>query len=134
MATQSAPVTSPNLYTLSGHDVQVTYSTSGIDGTPHFTYQDHTQTLNFRGDEIHRVETDLGSVVSVSIRHTIDAGSTTFSLLIPRVHLVGETSQPIQTEGITTLHKFSSIPALNQGQRDFYTVTEFRGSSSHVFF
>src|SRR5262245_36565408 len=131
---QPAQVRTPNMFSLSGRDLHITYATSSRDGRPQFTYQDHTRTLHFSGDEIRSVQTDLGRVVSVSIRPTIDAGSTTFSLLVPRITLVGEAAVPVQTVGITTLHKFSIIPTLNQGQMDFYTVTRLTGFASLVLF
>jgi len=122
----------PNLYQLSGKNLNITYSTSGIDGKPHFSYQDLQQTLNFAGDQIRSVETEIGTLVSVTIRMTVDTGGTTFSLLLPRVNIPGEQSVPIQTVGITTLHRFSIIPM--NGQRDFYTVTRLHGSAARVFF
>jgi hypothetical protein len=122
------------MYSLSGRDLHITYATSGEDGKPHLTYQDHTRTLHFSGDEIRVVGTDLGRVVSVSIRRAIDPGSTTFSLLVPRVNLVGEAAIPIRTEGITTMHKFSIAPTSNYGQLDFYTITRLTGFASLVRF
>ena len=122
----------PNLYQLSGKNLNITYSTSGIDGKPHFSYQDLQQTLNFAGDQIRSVETEIGTLVSVTVRMTVDTGGTTFSLLLPRVDIPGEQSVPIQTVGITTLHRFSIIPM--NGQRDFYTVTRLHGSAARVFF
>jgi hypothetical protein len=122
----------PTLYQLSGHHLHVTYSTTGIDGKPHFSYQDLHQTLNFSGDEIRRVETEIGALVSVTIRMTIDTGGTSFSLLLPRVNIPGEQTVPIQTEGITTLHKFSVGPT--PGQRDFYTVARLTGSATRALF
>jgi hypothetical protein len=123
---------SPNLYQLSGKHLNITYSTSGIDGKPHFSYQDLQQTLSFTGDQIRSVETEIGTLVSVTIRMTIDSGGTTFSLLLPRVNIPGEQSVPVQTVGITTLHRFSILPI--NGQLDFYTVTRLNGSASRVFF
>jgi hypothetical protein len=125
------PIT-PNLYQLSGEHLAVTYSTSGLDGKPHFTYQDQQQTLNFSGNQIRSVESDVGTLVSVTIRLTVDSGGVSFSVLLPRVNLPGEQSVPISTDGITTLHKFSVIPVT--GQRDFYTVTPLTGSAARVFF
>ncbi|SEK60704.1 hypothetical protein [Nitrosovibrio tenuis] len=122
----------PNLYQLSGKHLNITYSTSGIDGKPHFSYQDLQQTLSFTGDEIRSVETEIGTLVSVTIRMTVDTGGTTFSLLLPRVNIPGEQSVPIQTTGITTLHRFSILPI--NGQLDFYTVTWLHGSAARVFF
>ncbi len=122
----------PNLYQLSGKHLNITYSTTGIDGKPHFSYQDLQQTLSFTGDQIRGVVTEIGTLVSVTIRMTVDTGGTTFSLLLPRVNIPGEQTVPVETVGITTLHRFSVLPI--NGQRDFYTVTRLQGSASRVFF
>ena len=122
----------PNLYQLSGKHLNITYSTNGIDGKPHFSYQDLQQTLSFTGDQIRSVVTEIGTLVSVTIRMTVDTGGTTFSLLLPRVNIPGEQTVPVETVGITTLHRFSVLPI--NGQRDFYTVTRLQGSASRVFF
>jgi len=122
----------PNLYQLSGKHLNITYSTTGIDGKPHFSYQDLQQTLSFTGDQIRSVVTEIGTLVSVTIRMTVDTGGTTFSLLLPRVNIPGEQTVPVETVGITTLHRFSVLPI--NGQRDFYTVTRLQGSASRVFF
>jgi hypothetical protein len=122
----------PNMYELSGGHIHISYSTSGIDGKPHFTYQDLHHTLNFSGDEIRRVETEIGVLVTVTIRLTIDTGGTSFSILLPRVNIPGEQSVQIQTDGITTLHKFSIIPMV--GQRDFYRIVRLTGHATRVFF
>ncbi len=124
-----------NMFTLSGGGLQVSYSTSGIDGKPHLSYQDAMRALSFTGDEIRRVECDLGTLVSVTIVRTIDAGSTSFSVMIPRVNLPAPFSNvPVQTDGVTTHHAFSIIPAFNQGQRDFYHVTALQGTAANVVF
>jgi hypothetical protein len=47
----------PNRYDLSGEHIHITYSTTGVDGKPHFTYQDQQQTLNFSGGHIRTVQT-----------------------------------------------------------------------------
>jgi hypothetical protein len=136
-----APVQSPtaniaaNMFNVAGGGLNVSYSTSGIDGKPHVSYQDATRSLSFTGDEIRMMEGDLGTVVSVTIVRTIDSGSTSFSLLVPRVNLSAPFgSVAICTDGITTHHAFSIVPALNLGQRDTYTVTALQGTASHVVF
>ncbi|MBS0424399.1 MAG: hypothetical protein JSR71_08245 [Proteobacteria bacterium] len=122
----------PNMYVLSGKNIHVSYSTSGFDGKPHFTYQDLHQTHSFSGDQIRRVETEIGTIVSVTTRLTIDSGGTTFSVLLPRVNLQASQSLPIHTEGITTVHRFSILPVI--GQLDFYTITPLSGTAAQVFF
>jgi hypothetical protein len=99
----AAPFVSPNLFQLSGNTVHISYSTTGIDGKPHFHYQDSQHNLSFTGDEIRQVECDLGALVSVTIQRTIDSGSTSFSVLIPRINLDNRETGHIRTQGIKTL-------------------------------
>jgi len=130
------PVTTtvPNLYRLHGHNLQVTYSTSGFDGKPHLQYHDASQTLHFSGDQIRTLSTEIGTLVTVTIRLTVDTGSTVFTMLVPPVNLQQGTTVDITTYGITTVRRFSIVPEFNQGQVDSYTVTELRGTAAHVVF
>lgn len=134
--TVSASTTqSANLYDLQGKDLHITYTTTGIDGKPHFTYQHGKKTLNFTGDQIRTVGTEIGTLVSVTIVNTVDTGSTSFSLLIPAVNLDQTTLEAaIKTEGITTMHKFSVIPAFNNGQTDNYKFSTLTGTAKSVVF
>jgi hypothetical protein len=129
-------ITQPTHYDLGGRSIHVTYSTTGVDGKPHFSYQDLQQTLTFSGDEIRRVETEIGGFVTVTIAGTVDRGNTTFSILLPRVNLTAGPGQreTIQTYGITTLHRPRIPPQLIAGQRDFYTVIRLTGTASQVIF
>lgn len=131
-----SPFVAPNLYQLAGHGLHVSYTTTGFDGKPHFTYQDAHGAHSFAGDEITSTPTPIGTLVTVRLRLTIDAGSTTFSVLLPTVNLtdgVGH-SAPIHTDGITTVHRFSVVPALNSGQTELYTFTALNGTASLVVF
>ncbi|MBD9355189.1 hypothetical protein IE877_04740 [Methylomonas sp. EbA] len=124
----------PNQYVLHGGNLKVTYSTTGFDGKPHFTYQDGTHTLNFSGDQIRTVGTEDGTLVSVTILMTVDTGSTSFTVLIPHINLDSTLEASIQTQGISTRHKFSIIPDLNRGQLDTYKFTKLVGNASVVNF
>jgi hypothetical protein len=140
----SPTLVQPNLYQLSGGHhagghIHVSYLThSGPatpqfpQGPPRFSYQDANQTLSFSGSEIEVVETELGQVVTVRIRMTVDSGSTTFSVLVPRVNLVPGQPAPVHTEGITAIHRLSLVPGLNQGQQDQYSVTPLHGTASDI--
>jgi hypothetical protein len=120
----------PTLYELSGRGIHVTYSTTSLQGKPLFNYHDAFQVKNFSGDEIQTVDTILGILVTVFLIRTVDTGSTTFTLLVPRVNLPPSNSANITTEGITTLHKFSIIPL--QGQTELYTVHPLHGTARFV--
>lgn len=124
----------PNSFDLSGSAIHIGYTTSGIDGKPHFSYHDASRSLSFNGPEIETIETVLGRVVSVSIFKTIDTGSTSFSVLIPRMNIAAGERAIVHTEGITTIHRFSLIEKLNTGQLDDYSVTPLRGSANIVEF
>jgi hypothetical protein len=130
----SPSTTTPNLYLLHGHHLHITYSTSGIDGKPHFQYHDSFQTLPFSGDEIRTLASEIGTLVTVTIRLTIDSGSTSFTLVVPHVNLDQSHHAHITTFGVTTLHRLSLVPAFNQGQTELYTLTELSGAASLVAF
>jgi hypothetical protein len=123
----------PNLFELSGDGIQVTYSSSSFDGKPKFTYHDAHQVKSFSGDLIQVATTILGTLVSVVINQTVDAGSTTFTVLLPRVNLNLSDIANISTVGITALHKMSIVGAPN-GQTDFYTVHPLQGTAAYVVF
>jgi hypothetical protein len=132
--TMDTKATTPNLFELRNQQVHVVYSSTGIDGKPHLSYQDPHQTLSFSGDEIRVEESEIGRLVSVSLRRTVDSGSTTLTILLPRVTLDASNSAQINTEAITTIHRFSVIPVLNHGQRDFYSVAALTGTARCVVF
>jgi len=125
----------PNLYQFQGKNVSITYSTTSFIGKPLLTYKDKQQTLNFTGNEqIRSVETEIGTLVSVTIRKTVDTGNTVFTLLLPRVNLGNSNSAPVETKGITTTNLFSVIPKFNQGQRQTYTTIPLTGTAQSVAF
>jgi hypothetical protein len=145
MAASASALVQPNLYKLSNSQyagdgkLNVSYLThSGPatqqfpQGPPRFTYDDGNQTLSFAGTEVDVAQTELGTIVSVVIRRTIDLGSTTFSLLVPRVNLVPGQPAAIQTDGITANHKLPLAPGLGQGQQDEFSVTPLQGTASDV--
>lgn len=133
---EDAPAThkTPNLYMLHGNGLHVTYSTTSLDGTPHFDYHDIHNVKAFVGDEIRTEKTEIGTLVSVTIEPTVDGGSTSFSLLLPTVNLVNTDSAPINTIGITTRHRFSIVQSLNLGQTELYTVAQLTGAAQAVIF
>lgn len=125
----------PNLYELSGQGIDVTFLPVGAGGLAHFSYQDAHRSLQFSGDQIRTVEVaDMGTVVSVTLVLTPDSGSTTFSVLLPQVNLDNHrgSSVAVNTDGITTHHRFSLVPQLLRGQLERYHVTPMHGTASLV--
>ena len=130
---KALPIEAPNLFSLSGGGITVSLALSGIDGKPHFSYQDAHQSQSFSGDEITIEETALDTLASVTIVTTPDAGNTTFTLLVPRFNLLGAASHVIYTMGITATHR-TTIAGVGHGQLTTYQVTELCGSAAQVQF
>jgi hypothetical protein len=128
------PTATPDLFELSGPHLHVTYSTTSFLGGPALSYQDAHQGKQFRGDEIRTVECDLGTLVSVTLRITVDAGSTSFSVFIPRMRVSPGEHAAVHTECVTTVHRFSIAPQLLHGQLDTYQVVALRGTAQSVDF
>jgi hypothetical protein len=122
-----------NLFELSGDGIQITYSTSNFQGKPQFNYHDASQAKTFTGDQIQVAASALGTLVSVVLNQTVDAGSTTFTVLLPRVNLNIADIANISCPGITALHKMSIVGTPN-GQTDFYTVHALQGTAAHAVF
>jgi hypothetical protein len=111
--------------------LQVSYSVAG----PQLHYHQGPVIRDFTGKDIRVAEVpDLGTLVSVTIQMMIDSGSTTFTLLLPIVNLPAPPALPavvpITTDGITTLHRFSTVLAAQHGQQEYYTVTPLQGTAS----
>ena len=111
--------------------LQVSYSAAG----PQLHYHQGSVIQDFTGKDIRVAEVpDLGTLVSVTTHMTVDSGSTTFTLLLPRVNLPAPpalpAAVPVATDGLMTLHRFSTVLALQHGQQEFYTVTPLQGTAS----
>lgn len=124
-----------NLFHLEGHGLHIEYSTTSITGQPNLTYHDANQSVTFTGGDIQTVPTEAGTLVSVTIRKTVDTGSTSFSVLIPRTNIepVGATIH-VRTIGVTAIHRFSVVPAFNRGQLDTYATVALHGTAETVEF
>jgi hypothetical protein len=125
----------PNLYQLQGAGIYITYSTGGFGSKLNFTYQDANGSRSFSGDQITVTQTPIGNVVTVTIRLTVDTGSTSFSVLIPNVNLAGPNqAAPVDTVGITTIHRFSIVPTFDRGQTELYQFTPLSGTAIQIPF
>jgi hypothetical protein len=125
----------PNLFSLHGRHVSVTYSTTSIDGQPRLSYHDPQRALSFVGEEIEIVDrTPLGTLVTVTLVHVPDLGITTFTMLIPQINADPGLVTHVETEGITTITRQSFAPQLDKGQIQTYTPVCLTGTAQLVDF
>jgi hypothetical protein len=122
--------TPASVFDVSGDGLHVTYTTAGSD-EPHFTFVGPTRTLSFTGPEIRTLHSpDVGTLVSVTIRRTVDSGSTSFTLVIPPVVLDSpEATARVEAIGITTVHRFSVSPRFRLGQLASYSEVTLSGTA-----
>ena len=123
----------PNSFQLSGDDIQVTYSTTSIDGKPRFTFTKGQKTLNFAGNQISSSTLNIGTLVSVVIAAVPDKSTTTFSILLPVISLPESRRQAFRTLGITTVTK-TTIAGPPPGVQQTYKSVALRGSARLVNF
>jgi hypothetical protein len=121
----------PNTYILSGNGIHVTYMTRSIDGKPLLSYQDAATGTTFKGDQIRTVADEQSELASVSTRMAVDTGYTSFTLIVPRVHLAGGQAAHVSTVGIVGVHRLTvDAPAI--GQLDTYRTVRLSGTASIV--
>lgn len=122
----------PNEYVLQGGGVSITYATNGFLGHPTLSYKDAQQALHFKGPEIRVLPIEIGGLVSVTTRMTIDAGSTTFSFLIPVIFLADQKAeQKFKAPGIRTEHKTALVEPPT-GLRESYEIHDMHGTARSV--
>ncbi|MCZ2860739.1 hypothetical protein [Blastococcus sp. VKM Ac-2987] len=80
-----------NLFDISA-PIGIHYSRSSITGAPLLSYRDTEHDLNFSGEEITRLQTRIGELVTVILDDVVDAFFRSFTLLVPvvRLHLGDE--------------------------------------------
>ena len=121
----------PNQYTMHGQGVKVTFTTNGFLGQPTLHYEHGTLIKDFKGTEVRVLSAEIGKLVSVTIALTVDAGSTSFSALIPAIALPdASSSAKFHTAGITTIHKTGLVPPT--GVLETYDVIRLEGTAREV--
>lgn len=123
----------PNLFELHGHDAHITYSTTSVAGKPQLVYRTKEQSYSFSGDDIRTQDSELGTLVSVSLVRTIDQGSTSLTLVVPSVNLAGEQQQHIKTLAVVTKH-IVGVQPLQKGARELYHEVSLEGKAEFVEF
>jgi hypothetical protein len=128
-----APGITPNQYELQGTGVNLTYSTSSFAGRPQLTLKKGRQTLTFSGDDIGVLETQVGTLITVTIATVPDQESTSFSILLPAIQLSNHSKESFTTIGLATVRKTTIAGPPNGVQETYKTVT-LRGSAEQVDF
>jgi hypothetical protein len=115
-------------YDLSGGDIDVSYSTTGIAGQPSLTYMDDEETRTFSGDQIKRAQTEFGEIVSVYLKQGREGGGKIFSVIVPRVNVTSSETARVRTHGIVSRQRI--LVPTPRGQETTNKVIPLTGTAS----
>lgn len=131
-STAAAPSVTANVFTLKSRRISVTFSAASITGQPLMHFQDRQHEVSVRGDEIRRVETEIGTLVTITLEMTVDTGALLFTLVVPRVALASpRAEQRIFTQGFYTRTRLPLL-AIGSVQLQTSEVVELKGDASFV--
>jgi hypothetical protein len=125
MAQDLKTLVEPNIYELSGEGMQISYSTSGIEGSPSFSYRGPKgDDQTFSGDEIETLDTALGTEVTVTVADVADLHVITLTLVIPEMWVAPGSGLEFKTIAIyvTREEPFTGKIGLPAAREQFATV------------
>jgi hypothetical protein len=125
----------PNRFVLQSSDgkTKVDYETSSLIGQPALNLSQGPGPIrHFAGSQIRRLNTEIGTLVSVTTHITVDTGSTSFSVLIPAISLASISDhKSFTTDAIVTAHTGpNSVPAT--GVHETYQFITMKGDATFV--
>jgi len=89
-----------NTYTLKHHEVEVRYETDITPGLTALTYTDSSGQRGFGDGQIRSDDTGLGTLVSVALRESTDAGGERFGFFLPAVDPPAGGAAGFRTAGV----------------------------------
>jgi hypothetical protein len=124
-----------NLFDITG-PIRINYSSTSITGVPLVSYKDAVPDLNFQDDEITRIQTAQGELVTVTLDNVVDAFTRTFTLVVPSIRLPRGQEVEFTTLGFETTDRSGAfVPAPGpSGVLQTYQVYQLRGTAQHVEF
>lgn len=134
-ATIAKQLADANLFDIAA-PIRINYSRSSITGVPLLSYKDAELDLNFQGDDITRIQTSMGELVTVALETIPDAFTRTFTLVVPAIRVVRGEQAEFNTLAIETSDRSGAFvpPPGAAGVLQTYQVYQLRGSAQHVEF
>jgi hypothetical protein len=125
----------PNRFELQSNDgkTKIDYETTSFIGQPVLNLSQGPGPIrHFVGSQIRRINTEIGTLVSVTTQMSIDTGSTSFSILIPAITLPAPNShQAFTTEAVVTHHS-GPISVPPSGVHETYQFIPMKGDASFI--
>ncbi|MBH8573067.1 hypothetical protein I8752_08570 [Nostocaceae cyanobacterium CENA369] len=108
---QAIVVQRPNEFELKGKGTQIKYSI--LNDVPQLNYRTQKTFVRFNGDDISRLTTDIGTLVTVILSKpnpNVGGNIVKFSFLLPTINLpIGDGETAVQTQAVLTTEKTSGL-------------------------
>ena len=126
----------PNLFNLEGDGATISFAASSIAGVPQFSYRDSEHNVSQSGEDIRRLETEIGTLVTIDLAQIPDLQTIKVTLVLPTVNLPQPANvSDLQTIAIlTTARTTIGGPNLVVGQIESYRTLYLRGTARKVVF
>ena len=124
-----------NRFVLRCEGLEITYDEITFAGPPQLTYQvlQGVQSRTFNGDEISSKESDIGTLVTVTLEVIPDDKRTLFTLLIPTINVTGTNEVTFETLAIyTTVSDSITGPNGVSGALQCYQAVQLEGTAQFV--
>jgi hypothetical protein len=114
--------------------IRISYSSTSINGIPRVSYKDAKYDLSFEGDQITRMKTPLGDLVTVTLENTPDAFDRTFTLIAPAIKLIEGDRVKFDTLGIETTDRALAFvpPPGPAGVLQVNRAYQLHGTAQHI--
>lgn len=125
-----------NLFSLHNTSLKISYSASSLDGKPQLSYKKGATTLNFRGSQIRAKQTEIGTLLSVTLKSVPDLRTVVFTIILPQVNVPdNDPTVQVNIKALETTSKTSiGGPNLVKGQVQTYKVYTLKGTAQSVLF
>jgi len=125
-----------NLFDLHNATLKISYSSSSLNGQPQLSYQKGATTMNFHGNQLRQKSTEIGALISVTLKNVPDLHSIVLSLLLPQVNIpTGQSQVQVSIKAIeTTIRTSIAGPNLVKGQVQTYKTYTLKGTAQSVLF
>ena len=124
-----------NRFVLRGEGLEITYDETTFAGPPQLTYQvvQGVHSRTFSGNELSSKESDIGTLVTVTLEAIPDDKRTLFTLLIPTINVTETNEVPFETLAIYTTVRDSIIgPKGVRGAVESYQCVQLEGTAQFV--
>jgi hypothetical protein len=122
-----------NLFELRRGSSRITYTASNIAGEPVVSYKDGGTMRTFTGDEVRREQTEIGTLVTVTLSAIPDLETRLLTLVLPEVQVNSGTPEKVGVPVIFTRVEMSIAgPPLHPGPVQTYDVKIYNGTARFI--